>query len=33
MTDIPHFKEIVLMVSQCDHCGYKDSEVRVRALT
>lgn len=27
-TDIPHFKDIVLMVTQCEHCGYKDREVK-----
>jgi zinc finger protein len=28
MTEIPNFGEIVIMVSQCDHCGYKDAEVK-----
>ena len=26
--DIPFFKEIVMMVSDCVHCGFKDSEVK-----
>jgi zinc finger protein len=25
---IPHFKEIVLMAFTCDHCGYKNNEVK-----
>jgi zinc finger protein len=28
MTEIPNFGEIVIMVSQCDQCGYKDAEVK-----
>ena len=28
VTDIPHFKEVVLMATQCDHCGYRDTEVK-----
>jgi len=27
-TNIPHFKDVVIMVSQCDNCGYRDSEVK-----
>ena len=26
--DIPHFKKVVLMVTLCDECGYKESEVK-----
>ena len=25
---LPFFKEITLMAFTCDHCGYKDSEVK-----
>lgn len=28
MTDIPNFGPIVIMVSDCEKCGYKDSEVK-----
>jgi zinc finger protein len=28
MTEIPNFGPIVIMVSECDQCGYKDSEVK-----
>ena len=28
VTDIPHFKEVVLMATQCDSCGYRDTEVK-----
>ena len=28
VTDIPHFKEVVLMATQCDNCGYRDTEVK-----
>jgi len=27
-TDIPFFKEVIIMVTQCDHCGYRDTEVK-----
>lgn len=27
VTDIPNFKEIIIMSFQCDHCGYKCNEV------
>lgn len=27
-TDIPHFKEVIIMATSCDHCGYKTNEVR-----
>ena len=26
--DIPHFKEVIIMATCCEHCGYKSSEVR-----
>lgn len=26
--DIPHFKEIIIMSTVCDHCGYKSNEVK-----
>ncbi|KAI8066764.1 ZPR1 zinc-finger domain-containing protein [Gongronella butleri] len=26
--DIPHFKEVVIMATNCDHCGYKNNEVK-----
>lgn len=25
---IPHFKEIIIMAFQCDHCGYRQAEVK-----
>ena len=28
VTAIPHFKEVVLMSTQCDSCGYRDTEVK-----
>ena len=28
VTDIPHFKEVVLMATQCEFCGYRDTEVK-----
>lgn len=28
VTDVPHFKDVVLLVTQCDLCGYRDSEVK-----
>lgn len=28
ITDIPKFKEIIIMVTECNHCGFKDSEVK-----
>ncbi|KAI8803628.1 ZPR1 zinc-finger domain-containing protein [Cladochytrium replicatum] len=28
MLDIPHFKEVVIMATTCDHCGYKSNEVK-----
>lgn len=27
-TDIPHFKEVIIMATVCDRCGYKSSEVK-----
>jgi len=26
--DIPHFKEMIIMSTVCDHCGYKSNEVK-----
>jgi len=26
--DIPHFKEVILMSTVCDYCGYKSNEVK-----
>jgi len=31
--DIPYFKEVVLMVTDCDACGYRDSEVKPSGAT
>jgi zinc finger protein len=28
VTDVPHFKDVVLLVTQCDQCGYRDAEVK-----
>jgi zinc finger protein len=28
MTDIPHFKEVMIMAFSCDQCGYKNSEMK-----
>jgi zinc finger protein len=28
MVDIPYFKEVVLMSTCCDNCGYKSNEVK-----
>lgn len=28
VTDIPHFKEIVLMATNCESCGFRESEVK-----
>ena len=28
MTTIPHFKEVVIMATVCDHCGYRTNEVK-----
>lgn len=27
--DIPHFKEVIIMSTNCDDCGYKNNEVKV----
>lgn len=27
-TNIPHFKEVILMATVCDHCGYRTSDVK-----
>eukprot|EP00549_Striatella_unipunctata_P025628 CAMPEP_0118700066 /NCGR_PEP_ID=MMETSP0800-20121206/16325_1 /TAXON_ID=210618 ORGANISM="Striatella unipunctata, Strain CCMP2910" /NCGR_SAMPLE_ID=MMETSP0800 /ASSEMBLY_ACC=CAM_ASM_000638 /LENGTH=531 /DNA_ID=CAMNT_0006600507 /DNA_START=304 /DNA_END=1899 /DNA_ORIENTATION=- len=28
MTDIPHFKEVIIMSLLCEHCGYKSNEIK-----
>eukprot|EP00814_Leptocylindrus_danicus_P016629 CAMPEP_0116012476 /NCGR_PEP_ID=MMETSP0321-20121206/5148_1 /TAXON_ID=163516 /ORGANISM="Leptocylindrus danicus var. danicus, Strain B650" /LENGTH=659 /DNA_ID=CAMNT_0003481831 /DNA_START=22 /DNA_END=2001 /DNA_ORIENTATION=- len=28
VTDIPHFKEVIIMSLMCDHCGFKSNEVK-----
>jgi zinc finger protein len=28
MLDIPHFKEVIIMATDCDACGYKNNEVK-----
>ena len=28
MSDIPHFKEVIIMAFDCESCGFKTSEVR-----
>jgi len=28
VTDIPHFKEVIIMSLNCPHCGYKSNEVK-----
>ncbi|KAI9828156.1 MAG: nucleolar zinc-finger protein [Thelocarpon impressellum] len=28
MVDIPHFKEVIIMSTVCDHCGYRSNEVK-----
>jgi len=28
ITDLPYFKEVILMCTECSHCGFKDSEVK-----
>ena len=28
VTDIPHFKEVIIMSLACDHCGYKSNEIK-----
>eukprot|EP01121_Diplochlamys_sp_Union-15-3_P003040 TRINITY_DN12875_c0_g1_i1.p1 TRINITY_DN12875_c0_g1~~TRINITY_DN12875_c0_g1_i1.p1 ORF type:complete len:632 (-),score=69.16 TRINITY_DN12875_c0_g1_i1:171-2066(-) len=28
VTDVPHFKDVVLLVTQCEMCGYRDAEVK-----
>lgn len=29
ISDIPHFKEVVIMAFNCEPCGFKSSEVRL----
>ena len=28
LTEIPHFKEVVIMATLCDQCGHKTNEVK-----
>lgn len=28
VTDVPHFKEIIIMSMLCDHCGFKSNEIK-----
>ena len=28
ISDIPHFKQMIIMASNCDFCGYKTNEVK-----
>ena len=28
MSDIPHFKQVVIMATTCSYCGYKSNEVK-----
>ena len=28
VTNIPHFKEIIIMSLDCEHCGYKSNEIK-----
>jgi len=28
ITDIPHFKEVIIMALVCEHCGYRSNEVK-----
>lgn len=28
MVDIPHFKQVILMSTLCDHCGYRSNDVK-----
>jgi zinc finger protein len=28
VTDIPHFKEVIIMAFTCAACGFKDSEIK-----
>lgn len=28
VVDVPYFKEVVIMASTCDNCGYKSNEVK-----
>ncbi len=27
-TDIPHFKQVVIMATNCDYCGHRTSEAK-----
>jgi zinc finger protein len=28
VTDIPHFKEVIIMAFNCEHCGFRNNEVK-----
>lgn len=28
MSDIPHFKQVIVMATACNSCGYKSNEVK-----
>jgi len=28
MVDVPHFKQVVIMASNCEYCGFKSNEVK-----
>ena len=28
VTDIPHFKEVIIMAFDCEHCGYRSNEIK-----
>ena len=28
LTDIPHFKEMIIMAFDCELCGFRNSEIR-----
>jgi len=32
ITEIPYFKELIIMNTQCDHCGYRNVDVRTAGL-
>ena len=28
VTDIPHFKEVIIMTLNCEECGYRSNEIK-----
>lgn len=32
LTDIPYFKEVIIMSFVCDYCGFRTNEVVVRQM-